>query len=174
MIHIQYNPKFYRQDYRRYIFHRQKRGIIISLVLFVVSAAVLITDYLLPGLLREQFFIKTWLFVATGIYLAYVLFHTLRALFSIWKTSKRLPIDTERIGFETGRIVLSHSKDSVVIFQRDLKGYLVLKGTVFLVSNDSKSWPVRFNPKEMSEHSFTFFMEQLELRGINRIGSDVR
>jgi hypothetical protein len=141
----------------------------VSIVLALIGLCFFIYENLTDDLSENVKHYGGYIYVILTSMVIVLIWELSSSYYKINKSAKELPVDPQTLSFRPQRIELAHFGEPIIIFTRDIKGYLVLKKTVFLVSTNKKSWPIRINPNEVSESGMSFIMTELNKIGIGKI-----
>ena len=169
MVNLNYNKELYRKDFIRYVFYQRKVYLIVSLICTCLGIAVFIVDNVNEEIFNGFDRLKPYIYILSGSSLLSAVWDLGSLFLNIRKSSNQLPKDTQTLFFKPQRIELSHFGSPFVIFISDLKGYKIIHETIFLVSKNKKSWPIRINPKEVSPGGMSLFMDELKRIKLTRI-----
>ena len=166
MIHINYDKNEFKRDYTRYVLNLRKTYLITIGIAVIVSFGLILFKNNFSESIQE---LSTFVLVFTIGATLFTIYDISKLLISIPKAAKTLPTNTETLTFHSQRMKLSHLGTPIVIFHRDLKGYKIIRDTIFLISKNKESWPIRLNPKEISYESMEFLVDKLKQIGISRV-----
>ncbi|MFT6983061.1 MAG: hypothetical protein ACJAUD_001832 [Crocinitomicaceae bacterium] len=166
MININYDKNEFKRDYTRYVFYLRKTYLITIGSAAIISLGLFLFKDNFTGTFNS---ITSYFIVFTVGATAYTLYDLIKLLIGIPMAAKKLPSTTETLSFHPQRMELTHFGSPIVIFNRDLKGYKLIQGTLFLLSKSNTSWPVRLNPKEISPEGMKLLIDKLEQTGISKV-----
>lgn len=169
MVNLNYNKELYRKDFIRYVLYQRKVYLIVSLICVCLGIAVFIIDNINYETFNGLDRLKPYIYILAGSSFLSAVWDLGSLILNIWKSSNQLPTDTQTLIFKPQRIELSHFGSPFVIFINDLRGYKIIHETIFLVSKNKKTWPIRINPKEVSPGGMSFFMDELKRIRLTRI-----
>lgn len=162
---INYKRDNYITDYRNFLFYNENKELKLISICAGIVLILFIIDYLYP----ENLYVVMAIY-GIGVFglvmFSFYLYSIIYGSYHLKKSAKSIKEGLETITFKSTSIELSHQLKSYPVFLSQIKECIILKGTLFVVFESKKEWPIRINKSEMDEVGFNQIIKEFEKRQV--------